>query len=69
MASPDVDKQAVSQPESSHLEMATKPGLEGHAGEAIVREELALSISENAKRHWRALLICENACPPTPNMA
>ncbi|KAF0321837.1 hypothetical protein GQ607_010971 [Colletotrichum asianum] len=57
MASPDVDKQAVSQPESSHLEMATKPGLEGHAGEAIVREELALSISENAKRHWRALLI------------
>ncbi|KAF3799336.1 Maltose permease MAL61 [Colletotrichum gloeosporioides] len=57
MASPDVDKQAVSQPESSHLEMATKPGLEGHAGEAIVREELALSISENAKKHWRALLI------------
>ncbi|KAF4826698.1 MFS transporter fmqE [Colletotrichum tropicale] len=57
MASPDVDKQAVSQPESCHLEMATKPGLEGHAGEAIFREELALSISENAKRHWRALLI------------
>ncbi|KAK2757487.1 MFS sugar transporter [Colletotrichum kahawae] len=57
MASPDVDKQAVSQPESSHLEMATKPGLEGHTGEAIVREELALSISENAKRHWRALII------------